>query len=483
MLRAPILDCAGSQCSAGGASLTQPALALASARTECHPARRGAWPHAACCPHSRLSTVCSRSQELLTTSSHLDARSAGGGGLSTAALCCVLSSTLGLLTRPHMLRRSSSIVPCRWCAHACVQLLLPRARARPSWLVAAGRQWEAALPWRVQLHAWPLLDRLAMSARAADSSLGTAGHHGGPVAGAGAVGTSRLHSAAGAARELHRAGDAPELTPRSPQLIGGGGTAASRWLEWLGARAPPGQLLLAVVEASAVPSLPTRAALRTLLCAADASGSARASAIWPHGAAAAAGTQSRRGQDVGEYLGLSHQIASLGLGLASVPPSDWSMACGQVQPLTSSIATRGGFVPPTGTADRGAAATQAAHALLAALLSHGPFPERHAFRAGFLRWLSTTGKLLEQPLCLASLLGVCLRVMADVTEQGSTCVGHDDRCFNVCLQLLGKLVERSAAPAAGGVAEALRSTLKLCSLHDATMATLLTRAECGVTEG
>jgi hypothetical protein len=44
---------------------------------------------------------------------------------------------------------------------------------------------------------------------------------------------------------------------------------------------------------------------------------------------------------------------------------------------------------------------------------------------------------------------------------------------------LGKLVGHSAAPAAGGVAEALRSTMRLCSLPDATIATLLARAECG----
>jgi hypothetical protein len=162
-------------------------------------------------------------------------------------------------------------------------------------------------------------------------------------------------------------------------------------------------------------------------------------------------------------------------------------------------------------------ATQAAHALLAALLSHGPSQDKRAFRAGFLRWLSTTGKLIEEPLDLASLLSVCLRVTADGIEQqaagvcqgefsvphsasdspllrsasgvshlgnpGDSRVGEGDvggdRSFNVCLQLLGKLVEHSDATVAVGVAEALRSTMRLRNLPDAMMATLLARAELG----
>ena len=239
--------------------------------------------HASAQPAS-TAVALSALQQLLTSSSRLDAAGGSAAALPTAALSVTLSALLSLLARREGLGQPDWLLRCLRCAHASVQLLLPRARARPAWLVAAASQWEAALPWEAQLHAWPILDRLAGSSSTA---------------------------ATGAT----------------------GGTPAIRLVRWLSMHVPRDRLLLALVAGAAIPSLSTRAAVRQLLGESGAHGH---SYVTPS-AASSAPTPASPAECH------AHELASLALGLARTPSADWGLACTQLQPLLAHLATQLGF--------------------------------------------------------------------------------------------------------------------------------------------
>ena len=315
------------------------------------------------------------------------------------------------------------------CAHAAVQLLLPRvagaARAAAAgdaagaWAGAAAARWRA-LPWPTQLQAWPLLDRLACTADPA---------------------------AAAAAR-------------------GGGGARLLLWLRGA-ARPRPGSAeeFYCVVRAAAVPAVPAKQALILLLPGGDAPPHVRARCRADAAAALARALPRGTAQELQTAAAaLLPELAArdcLPLAATDLPPL-WEDGGG----------SGGGESESKGEGEGGGESVEqrrerrvvlAAHGLLRVLLAHKAATagggagaegaegagvagtggvsaracvarERLCFAHGAARWLAAAAPGVSSPRGTLQLLGVSLRLARE-----SPLGAARDRVALLCMQLWASL--------------------------------------------
>ena len=427
---------------------------------------------------SEVAALClSALQGLLAASSRLD----GTGSprrLSTPLLCASLTAALRLVAA-HAARPLAAGSPVAAAAQslsqACVQLLLPRAtprvglprkglargagpgRQQPCLVRLASEQWRA-LPWRVQLLTWPLLDRLAPRDEPREGGVSS----GQPAA----------------------AGQRPAASGQRPAASGQRPGAGRRLIEWLLQLVPRRGLLYALVCCAAVPSLPVRQAVREL----GPLGGEAAAEVGAEAAAGAAGGAAAGGAAGGAAAG--HAVAAVALGLAVTPHASWGAACSQLRPLLCAVAESHSRADSSSAAALRAVApleaplAQTAVALLSCSLALGRGEGggealRRAFCTGLSKWLCAAAREAETPCAAVLLLGVGVRCLVESGAGGAASeepldarpsddVGdwpldpNDGRLLVGCLELRAKLLAPASAAATGGdaaVGGALRESL------------------------
>ncbi|KAL1529565.1 hypothetical protein AB1Y20_000509 [Prymnesium parvum] len=304
--------------------------------------------------------------------------------LSAASLGALLSALLALLRLRTQLPHESVKLLLR-CAHAAVQLLVPRAaaaaREADSPLAAEERGWRA-LEWRLQLHTWAVADRMAPRAAAA-----------------------------------------------APLAVG------ARFYGWLRAVAPAEtarERMASLLLAAAVPALPARQALQ--LCLAEEPPPSPRDVIAALAVCLPQGVVLEWQHAVSQVLPVLQRHAMLP-GSLHVPlphgEAERSTALRAQCLLRALILHRELTRAEGGGLERGESAEDTAEANAR---------QRACFSAGLATWVHHSAHAATEPLATAHLLGVVLRAAKEVPQD------FHDRYAVLCLGLVNQLEEQLRPP-------------------------------------